>query len=133
MEEIENETNQEMEQICAAAESPEVSIFSFPDSIGEVLWDHDELDHEETDQDRTLTTLTTITAQTETPTSSATRKGNDYPHYHEQRNGNFRFYQNGTSGENANGSLVNPRPNIGYANGNLLPVTFKGYFRTTAV
>jgi len=141
LEEIENQTNQEMERMCAADSSPEeVSIFSFPDSIDEdlLLWDHEE---EETDPDRTLTT---ITLQTDTPTSSAARKVPEHHHhqYEELRNGNghLRYYQNGSlshsrNNSNGQGSLHlsnNSRPHIGYVNGTLSS-SFHGYFRTTAV
>jgi hypothetical protein len=130
-----------MERICASHSVEGGSIFSFPDSMAETLWDHDddELEFEETDQDRTLTTLT---LQTDTPNSSAARKITDLSHS-EERSGLFRFYQNGTSststshnnsnGPNGHGQNSSSRPHIGYVHGQLLPVTFNGYFRQTAV
>jgi hypothetical protein len=132
-----------MERMCAADDSPEeVSIFSFPDSIGEdlLLWDHED----ETDPDRTLTTLT---LQTDTPTSSGARKGHsDHHHilYEDTRNGNGNrsFYPNGSGHNNSNDQgpthhhhhsvSNNSRPHIGYVNGTLSN-SFHGYFRTTAV
>lgn len=137
-----------MERLCstngAGEEGGSIFSFTFPDSFVEDLWDHDyELECDETDQDQTLTT-TTLTLQTDTtPNSSSARKIiTDFSS--EERNGHFRFYQqqNGTASSSTitshNNSITrnghsSTRPHIGYASGQLMPVSFNGYFRQTAV
>jgi len=109
LEELENETNQEMEQIFGG--SPEESTFTFPSSIGEDLWDQD-------DQDPTLTTLTL--QDNDTPSSSARRA--DLSLEPSIIRGLHSFNTNG----HINGRAV------GYTNGTIL-AGFNGFPRTTAV
>lgn len=141
LEEMENERNQEMEEICQAAAAVgagddsntpvDESTFSFPSSAVEDLW-HDEYEHfdaeiDETDQDRTLTTLTLHTTSSP-PDSAMATMARHYGHnntmselghnhnrsnlpqqqheYQQQSNGSFyRFSQEGSqSGRFSNGS-----------------------------
>lgn len=104
---MENERNQEMEEICAAAvdgsNTPvDESTFSFPSSAVEDLWhDHFDDDIDETDQDRTLTTLTLHT--TSSPPDSAMKhyyNTADSSHLHQDMRGNngyYRISQDGSS------------------------------------
>lgn len=109
LEEMENERNQEMEEICAAvidgSNTPvDESTFSFPSSAVEDLWhDHFDDDIDEMDQDRTLTTLTLHTTSSP-PDSTMMRHYMDSHLNHDtsvgsrghQSNGYYKISQDGS-------------------------------------
>lgn len=103
LEEMENERNQEMEEICAAvvedSNSPaDGSSFSFPSSGAEDLW-HDHFDDDidqDTDQDRTLTTLTLHTTSSPPDSAAAMKHYYDSSHPGHAGNGYYLMSQAGS-------------------------------------